>query len=80
METKIVPGLDTNKVLELLDELKPPRQQKGDVTIAEAMDSWGISKHLTTKRLDEFAQGGKFTKLEVILINNKPGIVYRPVP
>ncbi len=78
MEAEVIPGLNTNKVLALLEELKPERQQDGDVTVSAAMETWGLSKYLTTKRLEEFVHGGKFTKVDVILTNNRPGTVYRP--
>ncbi len=79
MAAKIVPGLNTNDILSILDDLRPERQQTGDVTVAMAEDDWGVSKSCARDILEKSLKGGKLKKLKVVLYTGRPGVVYRPV-
>lgn len=80
MATKVVPGLTSNKRLEILDELRPEKQQAGDVTVNMAMKEWGTKRGRTRLILENAVLDGKLIKIPSVLLDNgKCKTVYRPV-
>lgn len=63
----------------ILDELRPEVQQEGDITIPEACAAWGLTYPAAKRRLDKYAEEGKFTKLWVKIDGTRTGWIYRPV-
>ena len=64
----------------LLDELRPEKQQPGDVTVKMAMDDWEVTDKQAWDILEQAVNDDKVIKVKSILLDTgKVGTVYRPV-
>ncbi len=72
--------LPKDVVNQILDELRPERQQPGDVTVRMAKEDWGVSKSKARDILERAVDAGNLIKIyNVIQDSGKSGVVYRKV-
>lgn len=65
---------------ELLLQYMPEQQQDGDLSLSEAMEIYGESRHVTKKIMDALVAQGELTEHRGLLRNGSgTGIFYRRV-
>ncbi len=71
--------LPEDVVNQILDELRPEKQQPGDVTVKMAMKAWGVKKSKARDMLEKEVKEGKLKKVDAILDTGRFGMLYRRV-
>ncbi len=64
---------------QILEELRPIKQQPGDVTVAEAMEEWDISRTAARDILEKGIKDGELEKVTGIRVEGRRGVFYRRV-
>ena len=65
-------------VNQIMEELRPEKQQPGDVTVAMAMKEWNVKRSKAYSMLEQAIKEGKLEKLKGVLDTGRYGILYRP--
>ena len=80
MAAKVVTGLDDNKRLSILDELRPEKQSDGDITIQEAMEDWDVNFSAARTELENAVKDKILKRVYGIRKrNNRRGLFYRRI-
>ena len=71
--------ITNEQMVSILDELRPEKQQDGDVTISEAMEEWDVSKTNARDILENAVKEGKLIKINGVRFNDRKGMFHRRV-